>query len=70
MIISDALSRAPVEECMEVSEVGDFIGVTANEKLIVNAVTNNAEKVFGDQNCIVCYKKQMQIKITLHCVMW
>ena len=48
MIINDALSRAPVEECMEVSEVGDFNGVTATEKLIVNVVTNDAEKVLGD----------------------
>ena len=49
MIISDVLSRAPVEECMEVSEVGDINGVTATEKWIVNTVTNEAEKVFGDQ---------------------
>ena len=49
MIISDALSRAPVEECMVVSGVGDFNGVTTTEKSIVNAVTNDAEKVFGDQ---------------------
>ena len=48
-IISDALSRAPVEECMEVCEVGDFNGATATEKLIVNTVTNDADKVFGDQ---------------------
>ena len=45
MIISDALSRALVEECMELSEVGDFNGVTATEKLIVNAVTYDAKKV-------------------------
>ena len=49
MIISDALSRAPVEECMEVSQVEDFNGGTANERLIVNAITNDVEKVFGDQ---------------------
>ena len=47
MIISDALSRAPVEECMEISEVGNFNGVTATEKLIVNAITNDAEKFSG-----------------------
>ena len=49
LIIRNPLSRASVEECMEVSEVGDFNAVTATEKFIVNAVTNDAEKVFGDQ---------------------
>ena len=49
MIISDALSRAPVEEYMEVSHVGDFNGVTTTEKLIINAITNDAEKVLGEQ---------------------
>ena len=34
---------------MEISEVGNFNGVTTTEKLIVNAITNDAEKVFGDQ---------------------
>ena len=34
---------------MEISEVGNFNGVTATEKLIVNAIPNDAEKVFGDQ---------------------
>ena len=49
MLISDALSRAPVEECSDVDLVENCNEVTETERLIVNAVTNDAQKVFGDQ---------------------
>ena len=58
MLISDALSRSPVEESMDVSEVEiltkfpnlTMFPSTPTEKLIVNAIMgDDVEKVFGDQ---------------------
>ena len=50
MLISDALSRAPVEECSDVDLVENCNEVTTTEKLIVNAITNDAEKVLEIKN--------------------
>ena len=56
MMISDALSRSPVDEFdVDTQECKDK---TATERLIVNAIMNvDAEKVFGDQKLIILLQK-------------
>ena len=58
MMISGALSRAPVEECMDVGSVSNCNDFDVTQKLIVHAIMNDdCEKVFGDQKLNNLLKK-------------
>ena len=63
MMISDALSRATIDEAYDVHN--PQIYRTATERMIVHSLINqDVEKIFGDQKLNTCYKRPMMIKTT------
>ena len=64
MVISDVLSRASVAEGTDATFVDHCNEVTTLERMIVNAITNDAEKAFGDQKLNKFVAKE-QIKINI-----